>query len=160
MLKLKAIKATIDQAGLNPKKHQRAIELARDIVATAALQDFKGATRSWKHKPTFTITRDDESTSIGTDSEIFGYVDQGTKRHIIRPKNKKRLRFGAGFSPKTSPGSLASGPGSKSGPMVYARVVHHPGTKAREFSKQISDRSQDLLEKTTRQQIEKAAANG
>lgn len=159
MLKLKAIKATLDQAGLNPRKHQRAIELARDIVATAALQDFQGATRSWKHKPSFKITRDSESTSIGTDSEIFGYVDQGTKPHIIRPKNK-RLRFGAGFSPKTTPGSLSSGAGSRSGPNVYARVVHHPGTQARNFSNLVGEHAQELMEKTTTQQLAKAAANG
>lgn len=42
-------------------------------------------------------------------------VNDGTRPHIIRPKNAKTLRFKVG------------------GRVVYAKVVHHPGTRPRPF---------------------------
>ena len=42
-------------------------------------------------------------------------VNDGTRPHIIRPKRAQALRFRVG------------------GRVVYARVVRHPGTKARPF---------------------------
>lgn len=52
---------------------------------------------------------------VFSDVEYAPYVNDGTRPHIIRPKNAKALRFRVG------------------GQVVYARVVHHPGTKARPF---------------------------
>lgn len=43
------------------------------------------------------------------------YVNDGTRPHVIRPKNAKVLRFVVG------------------GQVVFARVVHHPGTRANPF---------------------------
>lgn len=40
------------------------------------------------------------------------YLEEGTRPHIIRPKRAKALRFKVG------------------GRTVYAKIVHHPGTKA------------------------------
>lgn len=42
-------------------------------------------------------------------------VHDGTRPHIIRPRNAQALRFNVG------------------GRIVYAKVVHHPGTRARPF---------------------------
>jgi hypothetical protein len=42
-------------------------------------------------------------------------VNDGTRPHIIRPRNAQALRFRIG------------------GRVVYARVVHHPGTRANPF---------------------------
>lgn len=43
------------------------------------------------------------------------YVIKGTRPHIIRPRYRKALKF------------------TVSGSTVFARVVHHPGTKANDF---------------------------
>ena len=43
------------------------------------------------------------------------FVHNGTRKHIILPRTKQFLRFTVG------------------GRVVYARVVHHPGTKANPF---------------------------
>ncbi len=43
------------------------------------------------------------------------FVENGTDPHVIRPKNKKVLKFRVG------------------GRVVYAKIVHHPGTKAVHF---------------------------
>lgn len=53
--------------------------------------------------------------TIGSDVEYAGYVNDGTRPHIIRPKNKQVLRFRVG------------------GQVVFAKVVHHPGTRAQPF---------------------------
>lgn len=53
--------------------------------------------------------------TIGSDVEYAKYVNDGTRPHIIRPRRAKALRFRVG------------------GRIVYASVVHHPGTKARPF---------------------------
>lgn len=73
-------------------------------------------------------------------------VEFGSKPHIIRPKNKKTLffpsqkitseRFGDGAKLNfTLSGRLSTGSVRKFGnaAFVYAREVHHPGTKARPF---------------------------
>ena len=53
--------------------------------------------------------------TIGSDVEYAQMVHDGTRPHIIRPKRAQALRFRIG------------------GRIVYAKVVHHPGTKARPF---------------------------
>lgn len=62
--------------------------------------------RTWTLRPQYTIS---------TDVEYAPYVHDGTRPHVIRPKNASVLRFEIG------------------GRVVYARVVHHPGTRARPF---------------------------
>jgi len=44
------------------------------------------------------------------------FEDQGTRPHIIKPKNRQFLRFV-----------------SRSGQVVFAKIVHHPGTRGSYF---------------------------
>ena len=53
--------------------------------------------------------------TIGSDVEYAAFVNDGTRPHIIRPRNAQVLRFVVG------------------GRVVFAKVVHHPGTRARPF---------------------------
>jgi hypothetical protein len=53
--------------------------------------------------------------TIGSDVSYAEMVHDGTRPHIIRPKTAKALRFKVG------------------GRIVYARMVRHPGTRARPF---------------------------
>lgn len=55
------------------------------------------------------------SLTVGSDLEYAGFVNDGTRPHQIRPKNASVLRFVVG------------------GRVVYAKVVNHPGTRARPF---------------------------
>lgn len=63
-------------------------------------------TRTWTLRPQYTIS---------TDVEYATMVHDGTRPHEIRPKNAQVLRF------------------VMNGRVVFARVVHHPGTRARPF---------------------------
>ena len=62
--------------------------------------------RSWTLRPQF---------SVFTDVEYAQMVHDGTRPHIIRPRNAQALRFRVGNR------------------IVFARVVNHPGTRARPF---------------------------
>lgn len=53
--------------------------------------------------------------TVGSDVEYADMVHGGTRPHVIRPRNKQVLRFRVG------------------GKVVFAKLVHHPGTRARPF---------------------------
>lgn len=64
----------------------------------------------------------------------YGYfMREGTKAHVIKPRNGKYLRFEVG------------------GETVFARQVHHPGTKANPYHKRVFDRLRGQVEKITEQ---------
>jgi hypothetical protein len=102
---------------------------------------------NWKNKPEFQTRKYIKSDSIrmtvyptGEAKEIYGYVDQGTKPHLIVPVHAKLLKFKTGYISKTlaRPARTVPGGGKATGPQVFAKVVHHPGSEPREFSKAIA----------------------
>ena len=94
---------------------------------------------------------------VSTDNEIYGYVDQGTKPHIIRPKRAQKLFFKSGYSAKTTPRVIGSNNGGANGPDVFANVVRHPGTKAREFAETLKEKYQKTFGKTMQRAMNNAA---
>ena len=125
---------------------------ALDAAVNQTLKDFQKiaiaaheeTTENWKHDVKFHARRMDfpgksgqegVAVKVWTDDVVWGYVDEGTKPHDIRPKKPGGvLAFPSAFAPKTQPRSLKSGAGSSGGPVVVTQAVHHPGTKARNFS--------------------------
>jgi hypothetical protein len=55
------------------------------------------------------------SVKVGSNVEYAAMVNDGTRPHVIKAVNAKALRFKVG------------------GRTVFARLVHHPGTRARPF---------------------------
>lgn len=55
------------------------------------------------------------SGSVRDDAKYAVFVHDGTRAHVIRPRHAKALRFMVG------------------GRVVFAKMVRHPGTKARPF---------------------------
>lgn len=117
-------------------------------VKPALLKSHEKIVSSWKSDVGFKarkfISGDQIAISInaiGRDKAIWTYVDQGTKPHVILPRNAPRLRFRTGYNPKTlaSPARTVSGGGMATGPTVFAKKVNHPGTEAREFTKTIAE---------------------
>lgn len=110
-------------------------QTARDIK-----KDFEKTVKTWDNKPKFEIIVAVGPKSIdifiGTDDEVYGYVDKGTKEHIIQPKKPGgTLAFQSQYKPKTIPNMIGSRSGGSSGETRFAKWVIHPGTKARNFSK-------------------------
>jgi hypothetical protein len=106
--------------------------------------DFEETVDTWADKPHFVLHNLEVSDKaivggVGTKHKVYLFVSGGTKPHTIRPKNAKLLVFFPGFTPKTQPRSLVSGPGSGQHDIpAFAKEVHHPGTEAREYPKQIA----------------------
>lgn len=127
-------------------RYQAEIDRAREEVKAGILKDFKSTFATWKHKPKFGATRRGDAYYITTNDEIYGYVESGTKPHIIRPRHASRLHFfRGGFQAKSRPGNIASGAGRAATiGETFAKEVHHPGTKPRKFSKLIHDKWQKI----------------
>jgi hypothetical protein len=91
-------------------------------------------TSTWEHHPAFMVSRfqwsgDIVQIIVETDDEIFKYIDEGTSiRYATMTPD---------FVPKTTPGSLKSGPGA--GGLAYVSRKHpRPGIKARKISELIT----------------------
>src|SRR5574340_337694 len=127
------------------KQLLRTIENAGNESSKAVQVDFYTTTRTWTRQPKFSIKhqRNSGQWDIGTDDEIYGYIDEGTKPHIIRPRNKKALSWGAPFKAKTRPGYIGSNMGRRGKKRVTRKIVHHPGIRARGFVRAINDKWED-----------------
>lgn len=124
----------------DPTKYKTAIENSGNGSAKAVEVDFHVTTQTWTNKPKFDIkhTANSGEWIIKTDDEIYGYVNSGTRPHIILPRKAGgRLRFfRTGFRPKSRVGWIGSNKGnSASKDETFAKSVHHPGTQARNFAK-------------------------
>lgn len=127
---------------MQPQKLARAVTNGLDAAQKGALADFEVTVLTWQHTVQFvTLAPNAGSRIVGTDDEIYGYVNDGTRAHIIAPKNGKALAFpGGGFRPKTRKGYIGSNKGSKGGAVIVRPIVHHPGTTARKFDVAIAEK--------------------
>ncbi len=123
---------------LSAAKYRKAVKLAQGIAETAGLQEARGITRAWRHKPDWRIERkgDDESTIV-TNDEIFYWQDRGTKGPYTISPRKKRALFWSG----------ASHP---------VRRVTHPGLKAQGFTDTIAAKMQKQYARIMQGEIDKA----
>lgn len=114
-------------------------------TAKLVYQDFLRTVATWDEKPRFTTTysSDGFTAIVATDNEVYGYVNSGTKPHVITPKAPGYpLRWSSQYTPKTRPRVIGSYAGGSSGVKDSAAyLVHHPGTKARNFNKEIAKRA-------------------
>lgn len=131
-------------------------------AARAVERDYKLTTATWEHQPKFetiiAMGKGKAEFLVGTDDEIYRYVDEGTKPHMIFPVNAQRLRFQGGYSAKTQPGVIGSSASSTSGGVIYSKGVFHPGTKARRFSEVINKKHERLFKDRMHEAMRKARA--
>jgi len=153
-LLVRAIRPTAFQ----PKAIEDAVRKAQREWLVKVTQEFLKTTRNWKHRVAFAGKMAAKGIAatmeVGTADDIYRYVDEGTglygpskRKYPIRPKRAKALAFPSVSAPKTRPGSLVSGAGSKGGKTVFAKEVRHPGIKARDFTGQIEKKMRKVLEK-------------
>ncbi len=111
-------------------------------------KEFEKTTKTWQgEKPKFEVliglTGKDATAIIGptgSDKAVDKWVwlDQGTRAHIIKPKNKPRLIFQPGFKAKTKVNVIGSSGGGSFGPFRRLKAgqnVRHPGIKPRNWTK-------------------------
>lgn len=134
-----------------------------NAIKRGMLADFKKTTETWNDKPTFDAKVDSGAAvggvriQIATDDPVYGYVDEGTKPHVIRAKKGALAFRGGKYRAKTRPRFIGSTSGGARGKMVYARAVHHPGTKKREFTKTIADKWKGDFQKEIKNALARAA---
>lgn len=158
-MKIKFIPIKVSKNHLDPKTLDKAIKKSLDIMEDMVADDFKKTYATWEHKPRFQkIKIQAYVREISTTDQIYNWVNKGTKAHVIRPTRGKVLAFPKSFRPKTRTRYIASYRGSKSKGKRYAKIVHHPGTKAREFDTAISERWQVLAPRFLRTAIQLSGA--
>lgn len=124
----------------DPAKLSRALTNTLNGVAKDIKLDFDVTTQTWKHRVEFPIASPSAYRRIvATDDEVYGFVNDGTRPHTIRPKGKM-LRFNTPFKAKTLPNQIMSGPGSVGTNEVFSRGVQHPGTAPRKFDVAIKEK--------------------
>lgn len=153
--RLKAIKPKT-----NARNAARTIQAVKSVMEAArdgALKDYLSCTRSWDHTVVFEAIQTKDGWIVGTEDEVFQYVDEGTEPHTIAPKPGNALRFYAGGAPKSTPHIIGSNPGRRGDQLVFTRKpVHHPGTEAREFTEEIHKKWEAKLPDMMQEEITKA----
>lgn len=123
-------------------------------------EDLNAVTETWNHKVKFKVrwntAGNNIEMTITTNDKVFIYVNDGTRPHVIQPRTARRLVFQSGYTAKSTVGSLRSRRGGKSGPTVYAKLVHHPGNEARKFDELVAKKHKNLLQKEVDAAIKKA----
>ena len=131
------------------KIFKAAYEGALKETAQEVKQDLEAVTKTWKHKVKFTVRvvkrRGRLGITVSTKDKIFGFVNYGTKPHIIRPRVARALKFQRGYKAKTRPGFIGSSGGGSSGKTIFTKYAQHPGSEARKFDVAIARRRQKSL---------------
>lgn len=99
---------------------------------TSSFQDKTGATRRAVRSGTVgNFSSDDFEAYVLCDSPVAAFLDGGTRRHTIEPRNKKILRWEVqGVRARGAGGRFVKGGSTH---VIWARRVNHPGTKATKF---------------------------
>ncbi len=156
------LRAIVPKRSIKSKDVEKAVIAAVNSSLEVIERDFKRTTRTWEHKVEFTLIKASMSGAglegaVGTDDDVFNFVDKGTKAHLIVPRTAEALAFQAGkYAPKTSPNVIGSHAGGSSGGIIYASYVDHPGIEARNFTDEIASRRQGMLESRVSDAIMKA----
>ncbi len=147
--------------GLPARVRRPILERAAQVTQNIIRINLNRSTATWRNKPTFDVKSRVTDTSLSvtadTDSDIYRYVDEGTRPHTIEPRGSGYpLRFQTGYSAKTRPNVLSSSAGGASGPYVRAWSVRHPGTTPRRISQGVMRAALDALRSTLNTLWEKA----
>lgn len=135
----------------NVAKVGRAITGTLIQAAADARGDLEKTVATWKHKVGFVITPIPDGFQVSTSDEIWKFVDEGTKAHLIPaivPVNKKALTILGPGQPKTAVRVIGSTAGSRGGVVAIVKrtkPIEHPGTTAREFTETVQTKWDDEL---------------
>lgn len=135
---------------LDVKQIEREAKALIDAQTGYGKDQYEKTTEEWDTKPDFQVKRASRTGqtimgSVTTDNEVFIYVDQGTRPHIITARRAPMLAFQTGYKAKTVPKQFRSRAGGKFGPWARKYSVRHPGTEARGWTEILADEIHDGL---------------
>jgi hypothetical protein len=104
---------------------------------------FKQTVEGWSDKPAFRQSGhnwiSEVAVRVWTDSERYGWVNNGTPAHTITPRRGGMLRFRPGYAAGTRPRVLSSRAPRRFGNFISTQRVRHPGIEARDFDVEVSE---------------------
>ena len=156
---------------VKPKKLNEAtfrLELlnAMRAVGKEIKKDFEATTQTWEeeNKPEFgmIISLSGGGPSLVVDvegnGEIYGYVNNGTRPHLIPGGGPGVLKISEGYRAKTMPGVIGSRAGGGGNRFIIRKTqVKHPGTEPRHFDKTIAKKWQKPFKKAMEEALKRAA---
>jgi hypothetical protein len=119
---------------------------AMEELQDGVLRDFESTVATWSTQVGFDVKLTTgqaitlKVSPSGSGAEIWGHVNEGTRPHIIRPRNARALAFRSNYRAKTAPGRIRSGAGGSRGASVFSQQVFHPGSEGRDFTGLIADK--------------------
>lgn len=148
------------------KRIPERLSIALDTNLADLEYKYQQATSDWSGNPQFKrevdvkperITGRIKATGSEASALHFLWTDKGTKPHIIEAKTAPMLRFQVGYSPRTAPVAQSHvGTGQASGAYVSKFRVNHPGTDARQFTKEWVKQQSPVLLSSIKIAIESA----
>lgn len=156
-----AITVTVPNEVVSTSRIRQAIiDAQNDLTGPKLIGLFQKTTTGWDNEPDFISKRIDTASQLGIYvypsgqyADQYALVNEGAKPHLIRPKRARMLRFQRGYRAATIPRVLSSRAKERSGPVVGAHVVHHPGFEPRKFTETIADTHKDEFERDMQEAI-------
>lgn len=144
------VSVKIPELVINSKLVQHAIERKMQTKTGPDLQkEFKKTVEGWSNPPPFNphvYHGRDLRTVVYTESERYGWVNNGTEPHVIVPKSVRGLLwFRPGYRAATRPGVIGSSRPSSFGDKTAAWRVYHPGIEPRNFDQIIGEAYADTF---------------
>lgn len=136
------LEAVIPKSAPDTREYEREVRNAVRTTGNEIGDDLEKTTETWTSRPTFTRFFRDRPPSAGafTESDVYGYLNEGVPPRIIRAKNATMLRFQTEYTPKTQVKVLGSRAGGKSGPWTSKKEVNWPGIEARKWDEAIAEK--------------------
>jgi hypothetical protein len=145
-LKMEITVTKIDLTAIWPALKSQARVCAEEVKA-----EEEKVIANWLHKPVFTIAESGDEFRVTYEIVPTGetlqwrVVSRGAEGKTIVPKAAPALRFpyqgkGVSYIPKTKPGLVYGGPGTKVGPIHRFNKVDWPGIQARRFEETVMAR--------------------
>jgi len=125
----KELERRLKAIGMTPHDALRKIQL--DAVANAKRAVPRKTGRLGRSIGPGGLTND--HAIVRASANYAAYVELGTRPHVIKPRNGKFLAFPAKGTATRLGGAPTRDAVRKGGAYVFARVVHHPGTKPQPF---------------------------
>lgn len=129
--------------GVDTKRFVSELNKELKELGRSAENELAKPTRQWDNPPQFKSDFSGGTSRIvlivhpvGAQAAKYERIDFGTPARVIRPNRKKVLRFRPRYLASTIPNRLWSRAARRSGDFVYARYVHNPGIRARNFTQQ------------------------
>ena len=156
-----SVRSIKPKRGINPRVFYKAIEKQLRKEGKIVVRLYKKTVRTWKRKPKFKVERP-RMTNIGmatfiyTTSDIYRYVDLGTRPRTIKPKRGKFLSFKVGGKAKTRKKVIGSSRGAPGTQWVRTKKVRRHRITPRRFSFEIKKRRQPKFSANMRKAARRA----